>query len=122
MGTTKAKQCECGAVVTGDMTRHKLTARHTEAQRDRDQLELAVRDYRDRQQPADLRRGYFDGGNRCYRFDDDLACCRSIRRPTLQHYRSAEHVAELHGVSVTELRRALRAVASAKRLELVRVA
>lgn len=136
MGTTKTRQCECGAAVASGMERHKRSARHGEAmavlnaQRDRDQLQQAVAAYQARQVRDEHPDGYFDGAGRWYPDDDEhQACCRLIRRPTrtypyslLLHCRSAEHVAEVHDVSVTELRRALRAVAAAKRLELVQVA
>lgn len=81
-----------------------------------EQLEKAAACYKDRQARLLHPDGTFDKQNRWYPSDKEkCSCCRSIRSPSvvypwslMRHCRSIEHVANLFGVDVKELRRVIR--------------
>jgi len=82
--------------------------------------EQAARAYLARQDRTSHPAGKFDNAHRWWPADAEIcACCAGIRTPSRQwpnswnkHCRSAEHVAHLFGVDVTELRRAARKIKS----------
>lgn len=82
-----------------------------------DNLAAAVAEFIARQTRSSHPAGNFDNAGRWYPIaGEHCECCDSIRTPSRawpntlnKHCRSAAHVANLYGVDVTELRRAVRA-------------
>jgi hypothetical protein len=74
----------------------------------------ANQEYLDRKARRSHPDGKFDSGGRWYPSDDETqACCHKIRNPSrawpwslMHHCRTEKHVANLHGVTVTEMRKA----------------
>ena len=80
------------------------------------QLDKAAREYLARQKRESHPEGSFDNAQRFYPSQQERQdCCDYIRPPSrtypfslIKHCRSAEHVANLYGVDVTELRHRVR--------------
>ncbi len=80
------------------------------------QLDKAAREYLDRQKRESHPEGSFDNAQRFWPSDEERRdCCDDIRPPSrtypfslIKHCRSAEHVANLFGVDVTDLRHRVR--------------
>ena len=87
-----------------------------EAERAAQALPLAVRAYHRRQARQEHPEGTFDKAGRFYPdADEQCPCCDHIRSPTraypmslMVHCRTATHIANLYGVDVKVLRRAIR--------------
>ena len=85
-------------------------------------MESAVRDYLARKNRTAHPDGEFDKRGRWYPdAHEQRECCSGISQPTASypyplmiHCRTVEHVATLHGVDVSSLRRASLAIAKAK--------
>lgn len=79
-------------------------------------LEQATIDYTSRKDRTSHPDGTFDKAGRFYPSDSETcSCCSGLRSPSraypyslMLHCRTIKHVAHLHGVSPTELRKAIR--------------
>lgn len=88
-------------------------------------IEAAARCYINRQSRIEHPEGEFDNAQRWYPSDEEeQECCAGIRSPSrswpysyMQHCRTMTHVAHLHGVEERELRRQVRAIRKAEKVQ-----